>query len=185
MDPFLNHRYFKKDKEYIQKHVDCHLALMKTKGIATLIPSKITGPECEEWQSICRRIDDQPFTTDDMVEEPHSPKQTPFTPCSYPRALSMGEVEEITNGFNNILVKDPHTIIYSGFFGEFPVIVVGLPADNQSVSLLKIVTRARHTNILNLIGYCCFGDSIFFLFECPKGSLEACLLCKSLFMDPD
>lgn len=187
MDSFLNLRYFKKDKEYLHKHVDCHVALLKTKGIATLIPSKITGSECEEWQTVCKKIDDQPFITYEFKEEPDSPKQTPPTPCSYPFlcrtgfpiAFSRGEVEEITNGFNNISLKDRHRTIYRGVFGECPVIVMCFPADDQVVSLLKIVYRVRHRNILNLTGYCCTGDSIFFVCDLPKGSLETCLLCTS------
>ncbi|XP_071740420.1 serine/threonine-protein kinase-like protein At3g51990 [Rutidosis leptorrhynchoides] len=175
--------YFKKDKEYIQKHVDCHLALLKTKGVATLIPSKITGPECEEWQTICKKIDDQPFTTSDFVDEPHLPNQTPSTPCSYPRTFSLNEVEKITDGFNNIVLRDDDKVVCRGVVGDIPVIVMGLPADNQSVSVLKIATRARHTNILSLIGYCYVDDSIFFLCESPRNTLEACLLCNKEAMN--
>ncbi|KAL4580709.1 hypothetical protein LXL04_016911 [Taraxacum kok-saghyz] len=181
--------YLKKDKEYIHKNVDCHVALLKEKGVATLIPSKITGPECEEWQTVCKKIDDQAFTDDDIMEEeikePNSPKQTPLTPSSYPlswrtgfpRAFSLDEIEEITNGFKNVALKDQNRIIYTGVCGENRVIVMCFRADDQAVSLLNIVSRVRHTNILNLVGYCCIGGSIFLLCDCPEGSLEACLLC--------
>ncbi|KAL7582561.1 hypothetical protein Lser_V15G46140 [Lactuca serriola] len=178
--------YLKKDKEYIHKNVDCHVALLKEKGVATLIPSKTTGPECEEWQTVCRKIDDQAFTDDDFVEElPNSPKQTPLTPSSYPlswrtgfpRAFSLGEIEEITNDFQNVTLKDQNRIIYTGVYGENQVIVMCFRADDHSASLLKIVSRVRHRNILNLVGYCWIGGSIFLLCDCPEGSLEACLLC--------
>ncbi|KAI3707853.1 hypothetical protein L2E82_36731 [Cichorium intybus] len=177
--------YLKKDKDYIHKNVDCHVALLKEKGVATLIPSKITGPECEEWQTVCRKIDDQTITDDDFVEEPNSPKQTPSTPSSYPlswrtgfpRAFTLGEIEEITNDFKNVTLKDQNRIIYTGVFGENPVIVMCFRANDQAVSLLNIVSRVRHRNILNLVGYCCIGGSIFLLCDCPDGSLEACLLC--------
>lgn len=179
--------YLKKDKEYIHRNVDCHVALLKAKGVATLIPSKITGPECKEWQTVCRKIDDQAFTADDFLKEPHSPKQTPPIPSSYPlswrtgfpRAFSLAEIEEMTNGFNDIALKDQHRIIYKGVFEEFRVIVMCFPADDQAVCLLKIVSRVRHTNILNLVGYCCIGDTIFLLCDCPKASLELCLLCDN------
>ncbi|XP_024960545.1 probable serine/threonine-protein kinase At1g01540 isoform X1 [Cynara cardunculus var. scolymus] len=179
--------YLKKDKEYIHRNVDCHLALLKAKGVATLIPSKITGPECKEWQTVCRKIDDQAFIAEDTVKEPHSPKQTPPIPCSYPlswrtgfpRAFSLAEIEEMTNGFKDIALKDQHKIMYKGVFEEFPVVVMRFPADDQAVSLLKIVSRVRHRNILNLVGYCCIGDSIFLLCDCPKASLELCLLCDN------
>nr|XP_043630054.1 receptor-like serine/threonine-protein kinase At1g78530 [Erigeron canadensis] len=58
-----------------------------------------------------------------------------------------------------------------------------LPADDQTVWLLKIASRVRHRNILNLIGYSCIGDSILFLYDCPNGSLEACLLCDKAATD--
>ncbi|PWA95345.1 Protein kinase-like domain-containing protein [Artemisia annua] len=177
--------YLKKDKSYIHKNVDCHVALLKTKGVATLIPSKITGPESEEWQTVCKKIDDIAFTTDALVEEPHSPKQPPSPPIShplswktgFPRTFSLGEIDEITNGFNKVAFKNQHKTVYRGVFGEYPVIVMCFNADDQAVALLKIVSRIRHINILDLIGYCCAGDSIFFVCDCPEGSLEACLLC--------
>lgn len=189
MNFFFILRYFKKDKEYIHKHVDCHVALLKTKGVATLIPSKITGPECEEWQIVCRKIDDHTLTSVDFVEEACSPQQAPTSPYNplawrtgFQRAFSLGEVEEITNGFNNVILKEHHRIIYSGVFGESRVIVMCFPADDQAFSLLKIVSRVCHRNILNLIGYCCIDDSVFIVCDCPEGSLESCLLCKSLFV---
>ncbi|KAL8264831.1 hypothetical protein R6Q59_022961 [Mikania micrantha] len=177
--------YFKKDKEYIHKHVDCHVALLKTKGVATLIPSKITGPECEEWQIVCRKIDDHALTMVDLVEEPHSPKQAPTSSFSYTsswrtrfqRAFTLEEIEEITNGFNNVIIKDHHRTLYGGVFKESHVIVLCFPADDQAAFLLKIASRVRHRNILNLIGYCCIDDSVFFICDCPQGSLESCLLC--------
>lgn len=192
MDSFSNFRYLKKDKSYIHKNVDCHVALLKTKGVATLIPSKITGPESEEWQTVCKKIDGMAFTTNTLVEEAHSPKQPPSTPSSYPlswrtgfqRTFALSEIDEITNGFNNVVFKNQHKTVYGGVFGEYPVIVMCFNADDQAVVLLKIVSRIRHINILNLIGYCCIGDSIFFVCDCPKDSLESCLLCKYIFVDP-
>ncbi|PWA72787.1 Protein kinase-like domain-containing protein [Artemisia annua] len=185
LDGYIILRYLKKDKSYIHKNVDCHVALLKTKGVATLIPSKITGPECEDWQTVCKKIDDMAFTTNTVVEEPHLPKQPPSTPSSYPlswrtgfpRTFSLSEIDEITNGFNNVAFKNQHKTVYRGVFGEYPVTVMCFNADDQAVALLKIVSRIRHINILNLIGYCCVGDSIFFVCDCPKSSLEACLLC--------
>ncbi|KAJ9552292.1 hypothetical protein OSB04_016337 [Centaurea solstitialis] len=178
--------YLKKDKEYIHRNVDCHVALLKAKGVATLIPSKITGPECKEWQTVCRKIDDQALTADEFVNEPHSPKQTPPMPSSYPlswrtgfpRAFSLVEIEEMTDGFSDVALKEQHRIIYKGVFEEFRVVVMCFPADDQAVSLLRIVSRVRHTNILNLVGYCCIGNSIFLLCDRPKASLELCLLCE-------
>ncbi|KAI3755221.1 hypothetical protein L1987_55017 [Smallanthus sonchifolius] len=183
--------YFKKDKEYIHKHVNCHVALLKTKGVATLIPSKITSPESAEWQSVCRKIDNHALTTVDFVDEPHSPKQAPTSPCSYPlswrtwlqRDFTIEEVEEITNGFNNVILKDHHRIIYGGVFGESQVVVMCFPADDQAFFLLKITSRICHRNILSFIGYCCIDDSVFILLDCPQASLEACLLCKSFSVD--
>ncbi|KAJ0592507.1 putative protein kinase RLK-Pelle-LRR-V family [Helianthus annuus] len=177
--------YFKRDKEYIHKHVDCHVALLKSKGVATLIPSKITDPKCEEWQIVCRRIDDHALTAVDFVEEPHSPKQALASPSSYglswrtgfQRTFTLGEIEEITNGFNNVILKDHLRIAYGGVFGESPVTVICFPADDQAVFLLKIASRVRHRSILSLIGYCCIGDSVYLICDCPQGSLEACLLC--------
>ncbi|XP_076947465.1 uncharacterized protein LOC143619412 [Bidens hawaiensis] len=101
--------FFKKDKEFIHKHVNCHVALLKTKGVATLIPSKITGPDCQDWQIVCRKIDDHALTADDFVEEPTSPCSSSRT-TGVERAFSFGEIEEITNGFNNVIAKDDHRI---------------------------------------------------------------------------
>ncbi|GJZ58846.1 anticodon-binding aminoacyl-tRNA synthetase, class 1a [Tanacetum coccineum] len=116
--------YLKKDKIIYTQDVDCHVALLKTKGVATLIPSKITGPESEEWQTVCKKIDDIAFQ-----------KIHPW----FPRTFSLGEIDEITNGFNNVSVKNQHKTIYRGVFGEYPVIVICFNADDQAVLLLKIV----------------------------------------------
>ncbi|KAK9077088.1 hypothetical protein SSX86_005424 [Deinandra increscens subsp. villosa] len=144
--------YFKKDKEYIHNHVDCHVALLKTKGMLTLRKSRI-----------------------------HQNQSASSNPLSwrtgYQKALTLGDIEEITNGFNNVVLKDHNRILYSGVFGESHVIVICFPADDQAFFLLKIASRVRHRNILNLIGYCCVGNSVFFLCDCPQGSLESCLLC--------
>ncbi|GJV21259.1 hypothetical protein Tco_1370279 [Tanacetum coccineum] len=63
---------------------------VQTKGVATLIPSKITGPESEEWQTVCKKIDDIAFTSNTLVEEPHLPEQPPSTPSSYPLSWRTG-----------------------------------------------------------------------------------------------
>ncbi|XP_076916605.1 serine/threonine-protein kinase-like protein CCR2 [Bidens hawaiensis] len=55
--------------------------------------------------------------------------------------------------------------------------VMCFPADDRAVLLLKIASRARHRNVVSLVGYCCAADSLYLLCDCPQGSLEACLLC--------
>ncbi|GJW16937.1 hypothetical protein Tco_0024373 [Tanacetum coccineum] len=78
-------------------------------------------------------------------EEPHLPEQPPSTPSSYPlswrtgfpRTFSLGEIDEITNGFNNVSVKNQHKTIYRGVFGECPVIVICFNADDQAIHLKR------------------------------------------------
>lgn len=186
---------------YIYGHVACNVAVMKGKGVATLMPSK--GFPSELCQTDCEENDDVAFTENEHDRRhgesdnpPHNttsllPPLTPQSPCWYPlswrtgfpRAFSLSELEVLTNGFANenvVLVKE-NRIIYEAIYQETPVIISCYSGnDDQVWSLFKILSQVRHRNIMNLVGYCSTGDSLSLLCDYPcSGTLEMNLKCKA------
>ncbi|KAA8545525.1 hypothetical protein F0562_020309 [Nyssa sinensis] len=165
--------HLKKDKDYIYGHVACNVAVMKGKGFATLMPSK--APAREQWPIEYGKIVD-------IAPTPRSPCWYPFSwRTGFPRAFSMSELEVITNGFadENIASEKGSQKVYEGIYQETPVLVFCFSgSDDRFWSLLKILSRVRHRNILNLVGYCCRDAMMFLLSDYPcRGSLEANLKC--------
>ncbi|KAL5787422.1 hypothetical protein ACOSP7_004371 [Xanthoceras sorbifolium] len=130
-------------------------------------------------------------TTDDPTEaeaEDSGPEQIPESPSwcplswrvGFPRAFDLSELEDMTNEFSdNSLIGDWENVtIFLGHYQETPVILKSFQENDERYwSMLMILSRIRHRNIKNLIGYCCTGASRFLLTDYPYfGSVEANLL---------
>ncbi|XP_028949394.1 proline-rich receptor-like protein kinase PERK14 [Malus sylvestris] len=107
-----------------------------------------------------------------------APAPYPQNPCCYPlswrngfpRVFSYNELEVITNGFadDNILAVVNGITVHQGILQETPVLVKSLKTTNKGFwSVLEILSRVCHRNILNLVGYCSTGTSAFLLFDLP------------------
>ncbi|KAL1802115.1 hypothetical protein ACET3Z_030762 [Daucus carota] len=183
--------HLKRDKVYIYGHVTCNVAVMKEKGVATLMPSR--GLASERF-SVDRQDNDTEKGADIEQEECHDLAQdsiwvlpilsSPRSPCWYPlswrsgfpKVFSFDELEVMTNGFSkeHLLIADGDKIVYDGICQETPVIIKKFSAeDDQAIALLKILSRVRHRNIFNLVGYCSTHDSLALLFDYPcSGALK-------------
>lgn len=134
--------YLRKEKLYIYGHVACNVAVMKKKGIATLMPSRY--PECGKWLMESQGIEEFTCTVNESEQLQYeegvnageegesfplaSPPQSPFwyqlaQIPGFPQAFSFTELEEIINGYtdkNRIIEKDRRRI-YDGSLVETPV----------------------------------------------------------------
>lgn len=190
--------HLKKYKVFIYERVGCNIAVMKRKDVATLVPSK--APQNENSPMMSDATDDANFAAnqlenpknkildaiqdDDISSPPHG-----LRPCwyplssrnGYPRAFLESEIGVITNGFANAnLIEDKNSIqIYLGIWEDTPVIVKSFLVNDECFwRMLMILSRVRHHNIMNLVGYCCTGTSRFMLFDCTcSGTIEMNLQC--------
>ncbi|KAL9451442.1 hypothetical protein AB3S75_013080 [Citrus x aurantiifolia] len=183
--------HLKKHKVYIYGHVGCNVAVMKGKNFATLMPSNAPRTEHSVYQNPKTRTEiinigvssnnesQNPNYFTLQENQPSSASApTPPSPCwfplswrtGYPRAFTLNEVEEITNE-----LSDEHMIeyiddrkIYHGIFQEIPVIISSFSENDERFwSMLMILSRVRHCNIVNLVGYCCSGANRFLLTDYP------------------
>lgn len=194
--------HLKKEKVFIYGQVDCNIAVMKGKDVATLMVPKASG--CSQIPQKITRVDaaniitpDQPQTQpddedlNDLQEDLCRPAPAPQSPCWYPlawrtgfpRSFTLTELEEITNRFGdeNIVLDHGDIKLYDGILQETPVLVQRFSGNDQGKfwSEFKILSRVRHRNIMNLVGYCCTGSCLFLLFDYPcMGSLEVNLRRK-------
>ncbi|KAL4280953.1 hypothetical protein GQ457_03G002840 [Hibiscus cannabinus] len=177
--------HLKKYKMCIYWNVECNVAVMKGKDVATLLPSRAPKPDYSPLSSeradaeTCP--DDQPLNDPEngepnVVEEAESPiLETPRGPAwyplqnrpGYPREFSFGEIEEITNGFSDIICKEGNLKIYEGVLENTPIIVKSLRDDERFWSMLTILSRVRHRNIMNIVGYCCSGTNRLLISDYP------------------
>ncbi|KAE8669990.1 Kinase protein with adenine nucleotide alpha hydrolases-like domain, putative isoform 2 [Hibiscus syriacus] len=177
--------HLKKYKMCIYWNVECNVAVMKGKDVATLMPSRAPKPEhspvsseradAETWP------DDQPLNDPEhvnpnAVEEGESPiLQTPRGPSWYPlqyragfpREFSFDEIKEITNGFSDTICEEGNLKIYEGVLENTPVIVKSIQEDERFWSMLTILSRVRHRNIMNIVGYCCSGTNGLLISDYP------------------
>ncbi|XP_019078958.1 uncharacterized protein LOC104881004 [Vitis vinifera] len=206
--------HLKKEKVFIYGQVDCNIAVMKGKDVATLMVPKASG--CSQIPQKITRVDaaniitpDQPQTQpddedlNDLQEDLCRPAPAPQSPCWYPlawrtgfpRSFTLTELEEITNRFGdeNIVLDHGDIKLYDGILQETPVLVQRFSGNDQGKfwSEFKILSRVRHRNIMNLVGYCCTGSCLFLLFDYPcMGSLEVNLrhnavTRKKMILKPD
>ncbi|KAF2319773.1 hypothetical protein GH714_018688 [Hevea brasiliensis] len=184
----------KKHKVIIYAHVGCNIAVMNGKHVATLTPSRAPPP------GNCTPTDDTTYTTNQTADnqDGFAPSQDGESsarlqsPCWYPlswrngfpRAFTQTELEEITNDFSedNLIRVEDNIMVYEGIFQETPVVIMSFPeSDERFWKMLKILSRVRHRNIANLVGFCCTGTSLFLLFDYPcLGTLELNLLNDNL-----
>ncbi|XP_024027859.1 proline-rich receptor-like protein kinase PERK14 [Morus notabilis] len=177
--------HFKKDTSYIFGHVSCSVGLIKGKDLATIVGSK--GSSRTNFPVADFALGE--YTNYYQRRELCSPLTPPQSPCWYPlswrndfpRAFSRDEIEATTNGFSdeNVVRDDDDLKVYQGLLQETPVLVKCFKeSDKRFWSMLNILTQIRHRNIMNLVGYCCTGDSRFLLLDYPcKGSVAMNLQC--------
>lgn len=132
--------------------------------------------------------------TDCQKREPSANQIPPQSPCWYPlswrsefpRCFSRDEIEAITKRFTdeNVIREKDDAKVYRGLLQEAPVLVKCFKESNKTFwSMLKILTKIRHRNIMNLVGYCCTGDLAFMVFDFPcKGTIEMNLQRKILLL---
>ncbi|KAL8155961.1 hypothetical protein AgCh_001133 [Apium graveolens] len=183
--------HLKRDKVYIYGHVACNVAVMKEKGVATLMPSRGLAGERFSVDKKDTDAEKEPDTEQDQCNDlardsmwvfptltaPQSPCWYPLSRRSgFPKVFSFSELEVMTNGFSkeNVMVADEDKIVYDGICQETPVLIKKFSSeDAQALSLLKILSRVRHRNIFNLVGYCCTPDFLALLFDYPcSGALK-------------
>ncbi|XP_031278071.1 probable LRR receptor-like serine/threonine-protein kinase At2g23950 [Pistacia vera] len=160
---------------------------MKGKYFATLMPSKFPlittlayPPNYYEGTNQEVATNDQPGSHDKNPEQEQNssaqqPAATPhWYPLSwrsgFPRAFSLREVEEITDGFGEeiLLKKSENLNVYEGIFQETPVVIKSFQEDDDRFwTVLMILSRVRHRNIMNLVGYCCTGSSRLIISDFP------------------
>lgn len=159
---------------------------MKAKDVATLI-----APKASESSQVPQRVTRMDTTNNDeylngsLPDALCRPAVAPQSPCWYPlswrsgfpRSFSLTELQDITNSFskeNHVLDQDDSQL-YQGILQETHVLVQRFPGNDHALfwSVLKILSRVRHRHVMNLVGYCCTGSSMFLLFDYPCiGSLE-------------
>ncbi|XVE93229.1 hypothetical protein REPUB_Repub01dG0172400 [Reevesia pubescens] len=183
--------HLKKHKLFIYGHVECNVAVMKGKDVATLMPSR--APKPDNSSASCERADDETCSDNhplndqknenmNVVEEGESsiPPCCPCPPVShgpcwyplqwregFPRDFSLNEIEVITNGFANIIYDTEELKVYEGLLQNTPVIVKSYQDDERFWSMLMILFRVRHRSIMNIVGYCCTGTNRLLIADFP------------------
>ncbi|XP_048231254.1 serine/threonine-protein kinase CDG1 [Ricinus communis] len=180
--------YLKKHKVVIYAHVGCNIAVMKGKDVATLTPSRTLPGSPTQTDNPLTTKNQQPGGENQVnvssSQEGQSSSAQPRSPCWYPlswrsgfpRAFSQTELQEVTNCFSeeNLIQDQDNIKVYEGVVQESPVLVRSFSEDDERFwTMLKILSRVRHRNISNLVGYCCTGTSLFLLSDYPcLGTLE-------------
>ncbi|KAA3482366.1 serine/threonine-protein kinase CDG1-like [Gossypium australe] len=187
--------HLKKYKMCIYWNVECNVAVMKGKDVATLMPSRATNPDnspvsseqadAETWPDD-RSLNDQETGNQNVIEERESlTQQTPRGPSWYPlqfrpgfpREFLFSEIEEITNGFSDIICQKENLKVYEGVLQNTPVMIKSIEDDEQFWSMLTILSRVRHRNIMNIVGYCCTATNRLLISDYPCLCFASKLQC--------
>lgn len=167
---------------------------MKEKDVATIAMSVandcevLTRKETHTEELRHLSLQKEETQSKDINKRPSPPPSPCWYPLSwrtgFPRNFYQVEIESITNGFSNenIVLHQENLKLYRGCFMETPVVVKCFLGDDERFwSELQILSRVRHRNISNLVGYCCTDRSMFLLqdYSC-EGSLDMHLQGKKL-----
>lgn len=171
---------------------------MKGKDFATLMPSRAPSNTKQSSHSNSQTTTPETLSCNSLLPEnlpqqQGSPNSSPLTqetrhppsPCcfplswrsGFPRAFALAEVEEITGEFSDEhLIQDVDDFkVYQGIFQDVPIIINAFPEDDERFwTMLMILSRIRHRNIISIVGYCCSGSGRFLLTDYPcMGTLES------------
>lgn len=150
---------------------------MKEKDVVSLLLRKAHDPK--QFPITLRENDKEKL--DSILKNNPSSTLPTGRPCwdplawqkGFPRAFSLGELEEITNGYadENILSRNikKGKNVYQGILQETPVLVKCYSGedDGEFWSALNILLRVRHHNIMNLVGYCIDSPPFCLLYDHP------------------
>ncbi|KAK1288028.1 putative serine/threonine-protein kinase [Acorus calamus] len=136
-----------------------------------------------------------------MMSPPKYPCSRPLS-CrpGFPQCVTKDELESITNSFSeeNLVYEKEDLRVYRGILCDAPVLVkCFLGGSERFRSEIDILSRVRHRNILNLVGYCCdelakklswklrhnvaigICECIRYLHEdCPDGRISHLTICS-------
>ncbi|KAM5574502.1 protein kinase STUNTED-like [Rosa sericea] len=193
--------HFRKSQLFLRGHVSCNIAVMKGKDFATLMLSEATPPDIfpgNSEESYNSAPTDNPMEvpskslSPDQLRKSHAPAPHHQNPCCYPmswrtgfpRVFSHNELEVITNGFaDDYVSKEMEGLkVYLGILQDTTVLVKSYEEINKCFwSMLKILSRVCHRNILNLVGYCYTGAAAYLIFDFPcLGNMEYNLRIEEL-----
>ncbi|PRQ19884.1 putative protein kinase RLK-Pelle-PERK-2 family [Rosa chinensis] len=185
--------HFRKSQLFLRGHVSCSIAVMKGKDFATLMLSEATPPDIfpgNSEESYNSAPTDNPMEVStkslspDQLTKSHAPASHRQNPCCYPmswrtgfpRVFSHNEIEVITNGFaDDYISKDIEGLkVYLGILQDTTVLVKSYEEVNKCFrSMLVILSRVCHRNIMNLVGYCYTGAAAYLIFDFPcLGNME-------------
>lgn len=170
---------------------------MKGKDVATLMLSRASKPDSSP--ASCETADDETCPDNQPLNDQKNGDQNPVEegessippppkgPCWYPlqwragfpRHFSLSEIEVITNGFADTIYGKEY---YEGVLQNTPVIVKSFEDDERFWSMLAILFRLRHRNVMNIVGYCCTRTNRLLIHDYPSlGNIEMNLQCKIPF----
>ncbi|EOX98061.1 Kinase protein with adenine nucleotide alpha hydrolases-like domain, putative isoform 2 [Theobroma cacao] len=185
--------HLKEHKLYIYWHVGCNVAVMKGKDVATLMLSRASKPDSSP--ASCETADDETCPDNQPLNDQKNGDQNPVEegessippppkgPCWYPlqwragfpRHFSLSEIEVITNGFADTIYGKEY---YEGVLQNTHVIVKSFEDDERFWSMLAILLRLRHRNVMNIVGYCCTRTNRLLIHDYPSlGNIEMNLQC--------
>ncbi|KAJ7968071.1 Mitogen-activated protein kinase kinase kinase [Quillaja saponaria] len=167
--------HLKKHKLNIWGHVYCKVVVMNGRDFATFMPPR--SPEHGSSSRNNKRNHDGALNASKYegheLENPNVLEERVSTSLDVPPKSPCCFSDE------NVMVEYNHLKVYQGILEETPVLVKNFSEDDERFWLmLKILSRLRHRNIVNLVGYCCTGASMFLLSDFPcMGNIELNLRC--------
>ncbi|KAL1059550.1 hypothetical protein V6Z11_1Z029500 [Gossypium hirsutum] len=166
--------HLKKYKMCIYWNVECNVAVMKGKDVATLMPSRAPKPDCSpvsSEQAGCETWPDDPSLNDqetgnqNVIEEGESSIQpAPRGPSEF----LFSEIEEITNGFSDIVCQEGNLKVYEGVLQNTPVYsqIYSMTMNSFGRCLRSSPVYATAIS-MNIIGYCCTATNRLLISDYP------------------
>ncbi|PIA59730.1 hypothetical protein AQUCO_00400555v1 [Aquilegia coerulea] len=190
--------HLKKHKAFIYEHTGCNVAAMKEKDLATIKMSEVTDyeasnkKEADLMESSHSAVGQEETQNDNLSKRAKLSASPSPSPCWYPPSWRTGfprnftqiEIESITNGFalENLILNEDNLQLYKGILMDSPVLVKCFFGDDEPFwSELQILSRVRHCNFSNLVGFCSTENSMILLRDYTNdGSLGMHLQCDEL-----